>query len=138
MWKHCSCLPFNFGPDDINNLVGQAHNALVAEVNGDSGLLLLQFSGSLCCICGSLRDVVSGLRNGGPRESHHLVVRDGRRDVVAHRERAEESVEAAAERTDWPSFMVVSWAGGGGQKAQQTVQSKGINLHSLQAQGAAC
>ena len=82
------CPPFNLGTDDIDNLVGQAGNALVAEVNGDARLLLLLLlevaRGAGGVADAALRDVLVGLGEGGLGEGDHLVVRDGRGGVVAH------------------------------------------------------
>lgn len=60
-------------------------NVLVAQVDGDAGLLL-QLAGRLCG--GALGDVLAGVLEGGLCKGHDFVVRDGRGRVVAHGERA--------------------------------------------------
>lgn len=78
--------PFNLGADHVNDLVGQAGNVLVAEVDGDARLLLQFARGGVGG--GAVGDVLAGVLEGGLGEGHDLVVRDGRRRVVAHGERA--------------------------------------------------
>lgn len=85
--------PLDLDADDINNLVGQADDILVAEVDGDAGLLLLQVSGRIRATLADVLRVVGGLCEGD-----HLVVGDGHRRVVAHDERRSEGRTAAAER----------------------------------------
>ena len=91
--------PLNLGADDIDDLIRQAGNVLVAEVYGDAGLLLLQLS--RCGLGGgALADVAAGVVEGGLGEGHDLVVGDGRGRVVAHRERGHrEPGGAVGERT---------------------------------------
>jgi hypothetical protein len=81
--------PLNLGADHIDDLVGQAGNALVAEVDGDARLLLLLLevargTGYGVVAGAALGDVLAGLGEGGLGEGHDLVVRDGRVGVVAH------------------------------------------------------
>lgn len=80
----CGRAPLDLCADDIDNLIGQAGNALVAEVDGDAGLLRLQVAGGRGCLCSAVVDVVAGLFEGGLCEGHDLVVGDGRGHVVAH------------------------------------------------------
>lgn len=82
----CDQVPFNLGPDDIDDLVREAGNVLVAQVNGDARLLL-QLAGRICG-GGPVGDVLAGVLEGGLGEGHDLVVGDGRGRVVAHGERA--------------------------------------------------
>jgi hypothetical protein len=56
----------------------------VAEVDGDAGLLRLQVAGHSGRLCGAVCDVVARLAEGGLCQGHHLVVGEGRGDVVAH------------------------------------------------------
>ena len=105
----CVYVPLNLGPDDIDDLVRQAGNVLVAQVDGDSGLLLLllQFPGRLSGR--AVVDVLAGVLEGGLCEGHDLVVRDGRGCVVAHGERRArgqrgESVERAV-----VAYMLFAW-----------------------------
>jgi hypothetical protein len=82
-WDRRAGRPFNLSADDIDDLVWQAGNVLVAEVDGDAGLLLLHLSGRR--LGGSpLADVAAGVLKGGLCEGHDLIVRDGRGGVVAH------------------------------------------------------
>jgi hypothetical protein len=78
---HRTASPLNLGPDHIDDLIRQAGNVLMAEVDGDSGLLLLQFSG---CRLGGGADVAAGMFECGLRQFDNLGVRDGRGRVVAH------------------------------------------------------
>jgi hypothetical protein len=79
-------VPFNLGPDDIDDLVWQAGDVLVTQVNRNTGLLLLQFPGRLGG--GAVVEVLAGVLKGRLGQGHDLVVRDGRGRVVAHDERA--------------------------------------------------
>ena len=78
-------VPFNLGPDDIDDLVRQAGNVLVAQVDGDARLLLLQFP--WCLGSGAVVDVLAGVFKSRLGQRHDLVIRDGRGRVVAHGER---------------------------------------------------
>lgn len=113
--------PLDLGTDHVDDLVRQAGNVLVAEVDGDAGLLLLLCLllrlrlGRLLAIargirggvaCAALGDVLAGLGEGGLGQGHDLVVRDGRGRVVAHgrgRGRAGAGLMArrAVERRRW-------------------------------------
>jgi hypothetical protein len=95
MGQHVSCqpptmratatagAPLNLCADDIDDLIRQAGDVLVAEVDGDAGLLLLQFAGRGLG-GGALAEVAAGVLEGGFGEGHDLVVGDGRGRVVAH------------------------------------------------------
>lgn len=94
-------LPLNLGMDDIDDLVGQAGNVLVAEVDGDAGLLLLQLAGRLGG--GTVVDVLPRMLKGGLCEGHDLVVGNGRGRVVAHGE------QARGQRGGWGPKRVVAY-----------------------------
>jgi hypothetical protein len=79
-------VPLDLVPDDIDDLVRQAGDVLVAQVNRDARLLLLQLPGRLGG--GAVVDVLAGVLEGRLGQGHHLVVRDGLGHVVAHCERA--------------------------------------------------
>lgn len=79
--------PLDLSADDIDNLVREPGNALVAQVNGDAGLLRLQIPLGIGGLGGAVVDVVAGLLEGGLCEGHDLVVGDGGERVVAHGER---------------------------------------------------
>lgn len=99
-------VPFNLGPDDIDDLVRQAGNVLVAQVNGNAGLLLLQLARRLCG--SAVVDVLAGVLEGRLGECHHLVVRDGRGRVVAHDERAR-SVRGESIMAVVVAYMLFAW-----------------------------
>ena len=69
----------------------------MAEVDGNAGVLLLQFSGG---IWATLADVLAGVVEGGLCEGDDLLVRDGHRRVVAHGERRSERRRAAKRCAD--------------------------------------
>ena len=98
--------PLNLRPDHIDDLVRQAGNILVAKVNGDAGLLLLELAR---CRLGGGPDVAARVLEGGLGEDHHLVVRDGRRRVVAHCERGRRQPRGAG--AGGVAVMVVCWRG---------------------------
>jgi hypothetical protein len=79
--------PLDLHPNNIDHLVRQACYVLVAEVDGDAGVVLLHISGS---IWASLADVLARVVEGGLCKGDHLLVRDGHRRVVAHDERRSE------------------------------------------------
>ena len=89
--------PLDLYPDHINNLIRQARYILVAEVDGDAGVVLLHISGS---IWATLADVLAGMIEGGLCKGDHLLVRDGHRRVVAHDERRSERQTAAKQCAD--------------------------------------
>jgi hypothetical protein len=96
---HGADAPLDLGADHIDDLVRQARDVLVAEVDGDAGLLLLDFSrGAL----GGGAEVAAAVVEGGLCEGHDLVVRDGRGRVVAHYcgRRRQEPGGAAERRAD--------------------------------------
>jgi hypothetical protein len=101
-----ACVPFNLGPDDIDDLVRQAGNVLVAQVNRNTWLLLLQFPGRLGGR--TMVNVLAGVLKGRLGECHHLLVRDGRGRVVAHDERTRtvrgESIMAVV-----VAYMLFAW-----------------------------
>jgi hypothetical protein len=84
-WVVVKCPPLDLSADHINDLVGQPSDALVAEVDGDARLLLLEVArGAGGVADAAMGDVLVGLGEGGLCKGHHLVVRDGRGRVVAH------------------------------------------------------
>lgn len=89
--------PLDLQPDDIDNLVRQTRYVLVAEVDGNAGMLLLQFAGS---IWAALADVLAGVVEGGLCEGDDLLVRNGHGRVVAHDERRSERRTAANKCAD--------------------------------------
>lgn len=96
--------PFDLDPDNVNDLIWQAGNVLVTEVNGDTRLLL-QFAGGRVG-SGAVGDVLAGVLEGGLCEDDDLVVGDGRGRVVAHDERAgrrpgEKAAQRAADMAWW-------------------------------------
>jgi hypothetical protein len=87
--------PLDLGADHIDDLVRQAGNVLVAEVDGDAGLLLLDFSwGGL----GGGAEVAAGMFESGLCQRNNGVVGDGRGRVVAHCGRRQREPGDAAER----------------------------------------
>jgi hypothetical protein len=87
--------PLNLGADHIDDLVRQAGNVLVAQVDGDARLLLLHVAGGGLG-GGTLADVAAGMLEGGLGQGHNLVVRDGRGGVVAHCGRGQRGPGGAA------------------------------------------
>ena len=77
-------VPLNLDADHINDLVWQAGNALMTEVDGDARLILLELLAGSGWVggLGTLADVFAGMGEGGFGEGHDLVVRN--RHVVAH------------------------------------------------------
>lgn len=73
--------PLDFGADDIDDLVRQARNVLVAQVDGDARVLLLHLAGG---VGAALADVLARVREGGLCEGDHLLVGNGHGRVVAH------------------------------------------------------
>jgi hypothetical protein len=62
-WDRRAGEPLNLSANHIDDLIWQAGNVLVAEVDGDAGLLLLHFSGRRLG-GGTLADVAAGVRKG--------------------------------------------------------------------------
>jgi hypothetical protein len=79
-WRRTAA-PLNLSTNYIDNLIWQAGNILVAEIDGDARLLLLQFSR---CRLGSCADVAEGMLESRFCEPNYLSVRDGLGRVVAH------------------------------------------------------
>lgn len=76
-------LPLNLEADNINDLVWQMSNALVAEVDGDARLILKLLAGSgWVGGLGTLADFFTRLGEGGLCEGDDLVVNSG--NVVTH------------------------------------------------------
>jgi len=101
------CVPFNLSPDDINDLVRQAGNVLVAQVDGDARLLLLQFPRRLGS--GAVVDVLAGVFKSRLGQRHDLVVRDGRGRVVAHGERARYRRSGSVFSDVIVAYMLFAW-----------------------------
>ena len=73
--------PLDLGTDDIDDLVRQARNVLVAQVDGDARVLLLDLARG---VWAALADVLARVREGGLCEGDHLLVGNGHGRVVAH------------------------------------------------------
>jgi hypothetical protein len=65
-------VPFNLCPDNIDDFVRQAGNVLVAQVNRNARLLLLQLSRRLGG--DAVVDVLAGVLKGRLGQGHDLVV----------------------------------------------------------------
>jgi hypothetical protein len=114
-WGQKAGAPLNLGPYHVNDFIGQTGNVLVAEVDGDAGLLLLQLARRRL---GSSAEVAAGVLKGGFGQCHDLVVRNGRGRVVAHcwwGQRGEPG-DAAAEKV---ADMLLA---GGARRGQDTTR----------------
>lgn len=112
--------PLDLHADHIDDLVRQTRYVLVAEVDGDAGVMLLHISGS---IRATLADVLAGVVEGGLCEGDHLVVRNGHRRVVAHDERRSEKQTAAESCAD---MLMQQWGASirGGCRCSKTGRGK--------------
>lgn len=98
--------PLNLGTYHVDDLVRQAGDVLVAEVDCDSGLLLLQLSrGGL----GGGADVTAGVLESRACQLDHLLVRDGRGRVVAHGERARYGRSGSVWSRVIVAYMLFAW-----------------------------
>jgi hypothetical protein len=124
--------PLDLGPYHVDDLVWQAGNALVAEVDGDAGLLLLQLAGRRL---GGGAQVAAGVLEGGFGQGHDLVVRDGRGRVVAHCGRGlrGEPGDAAGE-----SVADMLLAGGARRGQDRTGQDSGREKYRMKSAVTQC
>ena len=127
--RACGDAPLDLGADDIDDLVRQARNVLVAQVDGDARVLLLHLAGG---VGAALADVLARVREGGLCEGDHLLVGNGHGRVVAHDRdrdrhrhrhrdgrRAERRAAAAEEEEEGADMLMRAQAG------MQTLRRRG-------------